>query len=502
MLWRCIALGDDLRDDFLARPLVSDSHDASKPLPIRHALQGAELPQHFIVHVVNENEAETQLCRVDAQVLLAVMWDQWNVVFKETLGKAERSLVSELQDVRNRWAHQEAFSSDDTYRALDSIARLLTAVSAGPEAEELEKLKLELLRVRFDEQRRSEMRKTAVAAVEGKPASGLKPWREIVTPHPDVASGRYQQAEFAADLWQVYLKEGSDEYKHPTELFRRTFITEGLKRLLQSALLRLSGKGGDPVVELQTNFGGGKTHSLLALYHLFSGTPASDLPGIEPVLKEAGVTVPTGVKRAVFVGTKISPGQPHKKPDGTVVRTMWGEIAWQLGGKAGYKIVKQADETATNPGDLLRDLFNKFSPCLILIDEWVAYARQLRDDGDLPAGTFDTQFTFAQTVSESAKGAKNTLLVVSVPSSDNEIGVEWGQKALTRLKNAIGRVESSWRPAMAPKMGVSLTAHTLISLGESPLSRARPPGGLPGPSVRVRRVAGPGGIGQPTGSIV
>ena len=165
----------------------------------------------------------------DSQVLLAVMWDQWNAVFKETLGQAEWSLVSELRDTRNKWAHQEAFSSDDAYRALDSIARLLTAVSAGAEAEEIEKQKLELLRVRFDEQRRTEMRKTAVAPVEGKPASGLKSWREVVTPHPDVASGRYQQAEFAADLWQVYLKEGSDEYKHPTELFRRTFITEGLK---------------------------------------------------------------------------------------------------------------------------------------------------------------------------------------------------------------------------------------------------------------------------------
>ncbi|MBN2560619.1 MAG: DUF499 domain-containing protein [Phycisphaerae bacterium] len=396
----------------------------------------------------------------DTQTLLGVMWNQWNPVFSRTLGQAERSLVSELRDTRNKWAHQEPFSSDDAYRALDSMGRLLTAVSAD-ESEEIEKQKQELLRIRFDEQRRSEMRKTAVAAVEGKPAGGLKPWREIVTPHPDVASGRYQQAEFAADLWQVYLKEGSDEYKHPTELFRRTFITEGLKQLLKNAILRLSGKGGDPVVELQTNFGGGKTHSMLALYHLFSGTPASELPGIETVLQEAGAGVPTGVKRAVFVGTKISPGQPHKKPDGTVVRTMWGEIAWQLGGKEGYKIVKQADETATNPGDLLRELFNKFSPCLILVDEWVAYARQLRDDGDLPAGTFDAQFTFAQTVSESAKGAKNTLLVVSVPSSDNEIGGEWGQRALTRLKNAIGRVESSWRPA-SPDEGFEIVRRRLF----------------------------------------
>ena len=75
-----------------------------------------------------------------------------------------------------------------------------------------------------------------------KPQGSLKPWREVVTPHPDVASGRYKQAEFAADLWQVYQKEGTDEYKHPTEFFRRTFPTEGLRRLLSQAILRLTGQ--------------------------------------------------------------------------------------------------------------------------------------------------------------------------------------------------------------------------------------------------------------------
>jgi predicted AAA+ superfamily ATPase len=153
------------------------------------------------------------------------------------------------------------------------------------------------------------------------------------------------------------------------------------------------------------------------------------------------------VRRAVLVGTKISPGQPHKKPDGTLVRTLWGELAWQLGGKAAYKRIKEADETATNPGDALTELFNKYAPCLILIDEWVAYARQLHEGAVVPAGTFDTQFTFAQALSESAKAADRTLLVVSIPSSDNEVGGEWGRAALARLKNAIGRVESSWRPA-------------------------------------------------------
>ena len=124
-------------------------------------------------------------------------------------------------------------------------------------------------------------------------------------------------------------------------------------------------------------------------------------------------------------------------------------------------MVKEDDEKGTNPGDTLRKLFNAYSPCLILIDEWVAYARQLRDDNSLPGGTFDTQFTFAQALSEAAKAAKNTMLVVSVPSSDNEIGGEWGKKALERLKNAIGRVESPWKPASQDE-GFEIVRHRLF----------------------------------------
>ena len=200
----------------------------------------------------------------DVAAMLAMMTNRWNDVFRKTLGQSERSIVSELRNVRNRWAHQQTFSTDDAYRALDSVVRLLAAVSA-PQADEVEKMKMELLRLRFDEQVRGEKRRTAGTAIESTTTSNLKPWREVVTPHKDVASGRYQQAEFAADLWQVHLGEGTDEYKNPVEFFRRTYLTESLKAMLIGAVRRLAGEGGDPVVQLQTNFGGGKTHSMLAL---------------------------------------------------------------------------------------------------------------------------------------------------------------------------------------------------------------------------------------------
>ena len=413
------------------------------------------------------HDAKGHFSSMDAAALLRLMWESWNEVYRDTLGHAERSLVSELRDIRNRWAHQESFSSDDAYRALDSIHRLLTAVSSQ-EASEIENMKMELLRVRFDEQARTQRRRTAGTAIESQATGGLAPWREVVSPHRDVASGHYQQAEFAADLWQVRLGEGSDEYRDPAEFFRRTYLTDSLRQMLGGAVQRLSGAGGDPVVQLQTNFGGGKTHSMLALFHLFSGTPVSELSGMEAVMQETGVADLPSVNRVVLVGNRISPGNPVAKADGTEVRTLWGELAWQLGNAAGgqaearkaFERVQADDELATNPGDAIRELLNEYGPSLILIDEWVAYARQLHDEGDLPAGSFETQFTFAQALSESAKLAKNCLLVISLPASDSmdspnaeandvEVGGLRGRAALSRLRNVIGRVDSSWRPASA-----------------------------------------------------
>ncbi len=390
------------------------------------------------------------------------MGDAWNQVFSKVLGSSERTLVRELRDTRNRWAHNEQFSTDDAYRALDSVQRLLAAVSAS-EAVDADRMKQELLRIRFDEQTKRESKRAVQAALEGTPSSGLTPWRHVIKPHHDVATGRYQTAEFAADLAQVHRGEGVDEYRDPAEFFRRTYMTEGLRSLLTRAAERLSGEGGDPIVELQTNFGGGKTHSLLALYHLFSDAPVDQLSGVTELLEAAGVSRPDVVKRAVIVGTAVAPGQPVTKPDGTVVRTLWGEIAWQLGGAEGFALVAEADATSTSPGVALRDVLKSYAPCVILIDEWVAYARQLYSNSDLPAGTFDTHFTFAQALTESVNAVPGALLVVSIPASDAvrdvdhpetsasaaEIGGEGGFEALKRLKNVVGRLQSPWRPATA-----------------------------------------------------
>jgi predicted AAA+ superfamily ATPase len=385
----------------------------------------------------------------DTAAILNVIENQWHHVFRNKLDKTDRSLVIELRDSRNRWAHQEAFSTDDTYRLLDSVHRLLMAVAAGEEAAEVDTQRQELLRLKFTEQARSETRKIAGQATDGNPKAGLQPWRDIVAPHTDVSSGEYQKAEFAADLWVVHNRkdQAAKEYTDPVEFFRRTFLTQGLRSLLANSMKRLVRNQGDPMVALQTNFGGGKTHCLLALYHLYANTVASSLPNVDELLAEAGVSELPAVKRAVVVGTYFQPSKVYSRGKDIKVRTIWGEIAWQLCGAKGYEVVRHADETGTNPGDDLVKLFDMAGPCLILIDEWVAYARQLYANDKLPGGTFDTQFTFAQALTDAASASPNTLVVVSIPTSDIEKGGQHGQAALDRLVNVVARREATWQPA-------------------------------------------------------
>ncbi len=386
----------------------------------------------------------------DAQALLTTMLHNWKDVFGKQLGRAEQNYVGELIQVRNNlFAHAtKPVSTDDAIRTLDTAERLCLAIGAANQADELKKLRIEAQRTVYAEESRSQTRSRTLT-LEGEPQKGLKPWREIVTPHKDVASGRYQQAEFAADLAQVYKNEGADEYRNPVEFFRRTFLTEGLKHLLTGAMLRLNDKGGDPVVELQTNFGGGKTHSMLALYHLVGSENGLTLPGIEDLAKSAGVTKLPKCSRAVLVGTALSAGQIVKK-DGIEIRTFWGEMAWQLGGKQAYALVAESDKNGASPGsDILAELLKRSAPCLILIDEWVAFVRQLYHVNDWPAGTFDANMTFVQALTEAARRVPGALVVASLPASQIEIGGEGGQAALDRLKNTFSRMESSWQPATA-----------------------------------------------------
>lgn len=275
----------------------------------------------------------------------------------------------------------------------------------------------------------------------------LKPWREIAVPHEDVLKGTFQQAEFAADLSRVHDGTATPEYQNPALFFQRTFITEGMRLLLDSVVKRLAGKGGDPVIQLQTAFGGGKTHTMLAVYHLAKGEAvASDLPGVPAILDAARVTELPRARIAVLDGIKSSPNQPVLR-DGQAIRTLWGDLAWQLGKAEGYALVAEADASGTSPGKaVLETLLSRYAPCVILIDELVAYVRQFEEGKVLTGGSFDSNLSFVQALTEALKAVPTAVLLASLPESDKEAGSQRGVRALASLSHYFGRIQALWKP--------------------------------------------------------
>ena len=386
----------------------------------------------------------------DQASLLNAMDRFWTDAFKTVLGRAERSIVNELVAVRNKLSHNETFSYDDAERALDSMRRLMEAIGAGSASEQLGTMRNTILRTKFTELQRNEERRKARRPVEIAidTTGGLRPWRQVAEPHQDVATGEFLQAEFAADLGKVHAGSAPSEYADPREFFGRTYLTDGLSALLVGAARRLSGTGGAPVVELQTNFGGGKTHSMLALYHMAGGTPPRDLHGLDQLLADHAATVPQQINRAVLVGTSRGPQDVLDQTGGRQIRTTWGELVWQLGGADAFDMIAENDAKGIAPGsNLLEAIFRRWSPCLLLIDEWVAYLRQIYKADGLPSGSFDANLSFVQSLTEAVKTSPGTLLVAALPTSQIEVGGDGGQEALTRLKQTFSRVESSWRPA-------------------------------------------------------
>ncbi len=390
----------------------------------------------------------------------------WQKVFRKRLPIDCRTWSKELVGVRNKLAHLggEDFSDDDTWRALDTMSRVCDQLDPD-NAEEIRKL-LRAFRYGSESGSTSVTQTPAAAPAPAKkkagildaaPISGLPCWRDVIQPHPDVAEGRYKNAEFAADLAQVARGEGAFEYRDPVEFFARTYVTEGMTGLLEQALRRVSGKDGEPVIQLKTAFGGGKTHSMLALYHMLRGrAPIGNIPNIKPVLERAEVNAIPRTNVAVLVGTALDPTRAKRPQNfpGITINTLWGEMAAQLAESAGdpklYEYVKEADKKGVSPGSkTLKNLFDACGPCLILMDELVAYAKKMYGAHGLPAGTFDNFISFIQEITEAARASQNSLVVASIPESDIEIGGDAGKIALEAIEHTFGRMESIWKPVAA-----------------------------------------------------
>lgn len=275
----------------------------------------------------------------------------------------------------------------------------------------------------------------------------LKPWREIARPHKDVLEGTFKQSEFAADITQVANGTATPEYQDAEKFFSRTFITEGMRLLLMSVAQRLAGLGGDPVIQLQTAFGGGKTHTMLTVLHLATRKVSTDkLEGIPPLLDQAGITELPHANIAVLDGIALSVSQ-GKQHGSICANTLWGEMAWQLLGDEGYNLVAASDRDGTAPGkDVLAELLAKSEPCVVLIDELQKFFSDLKPGKQLNAGTYEANLKFVQALTEAFKTVPNAILLASLPESETEVGDSFGQKTLVALEKHFGRVESVWKP--------------------------------------------------------
>ena len=389
----------------------------------------------------------------------------WNQVFRKKLSIDHRTWAKELIGFRNRLAHLggQDFSDDDTWRALDTMSRLCEQI----DPDSAEEIRAMLRTLRYGSEQGStavteispfpESKKNNNAGVLKNSPSGLPSWRDVIEPHPDVAQGRYRNAEFAADLAQVARGEGAYEYRDPVEFFARTYITEGMAGLLRQSLLRVSGGGGEPVIQLKTAFGGGKTHSMLALYHMMRARVSGEkLLGVKPLLDQASLSDLPRANVAVLVGTALDPTR-SKRPGnmpGITINTFWGEMAAQLADSAGnpklYDYVKEADKKGVSPGsEALKNLFDAAGPCVVLMDEIVAYAKKIYGVDGLPSGSFDNFISFIQEITEAARASKNSLVVASIPESVIEIGGDAGQIALDTIEHTFGRMEAIWKPVAA-----------------------------------------------------
>ena len=382
---------------------------------------------------------------LDVQALLRTLLDHWNDLFRhdEKLRRA-RSFVSLAIDARNAAAHFAGeMEARTALRSLDAMRELLAAIGAagGQEA---------ALAALYDEQLAADGGPEAdtggLGLEEPPPPERLRPWREVCEPHPDVLAARFSDAEFAANLALVDRGQGEEEYVDPAAFFRITHATEGLRRVLRAAIERLGGRGGEPVIGLQTNFGGGKTHTMLALHHLAGADEAGYRPealeGLAPIFAEAGVETLGRVRRAVFVGTDKGAAEAMHAEGGREVRTLWGYLAWRLGGWEAVESIAASEAAGTNPGsEKLIPILREAAPCLILMDEVVAFARQLRG---VP---YDAFHAFVQSLTEAAAAVEGTVVVGSLPESGSEVGDQQGREALRRLEKIFGRLQSAWTPA-------------------------------------------------------
>ena len=273
----------------------------------------------------------------------------------------------------------------------------------------------------------------------------LQPWWQVAVPHRDIREGKI--SDFAADLNSILKGEASIEYVDPKVFFQRTHVTKGLKNIIKDVFLSLSGKERSKIIQIQTPFGGGKTHALVALYHLAKHSEqALHSEDARKLLEEIGLNDIPKINLAIFVGTV---------PDPLKGKTPWGEIAEQLGL---YELVEEHDKRRITPGrEIIEKIIEERKPLLILIDELAEYTVKARE--------FEDQiFAFCQELTEAIKASKQCALVCTLPSSA-PYG-ERGERVLSQLQRIFGRMQVIYTPVEGEELYQILRKRLFEELGE------------------------------------
>lgn len=246
---------------------------------------------------------------------------------------------------------------------------------------------------------------------------------ESCVPREEVLTGELRDEMFAARLKDVVEGHADPIYQDPTIFFDNTFVTAGLRTLAQEVVGRLSGRkpSASPFVRLETSFGGGKTHSLIALLHLARGGS----PSVPESLVSQSWLPSFPWKVAALVGNDIDPanGVTH----GSIkVRTLWGELAWQLGGEEGYALVRESDERLISPGVPVLEALVGDAPTLIMMDELARHYRTARavatHEGH--SNLSEQAVAFLMAMIELASSRPNLSLVITLAESVDAFGIE------------------------------------------------------------------------------
>ncbi|MFO0385171.1 MAG: DUF499 domain-containing protein [Flavobacteriales bacterium] len=361
---------------------------------------------------------------------------KFKLLLKSDFGKDLNKLPTRLEtisEVRNKLAHFQEITGDEATEAFINMKTIARQLGMNELEEEL---------VRLQEGKVTPTFQTA--------SGTLRPWFQQVSPHLDIRQGRLDESVFAANLAEVALGQGREIYSNPVVFFSKTYFTAGLKNVARTVIRGLNGaeEAENRVISLQTGFGGGKTHTLITLYHICKwGRQAIGSPSVGDLLRHTGAPEFESARVAVFTNTTNDPANGRRTEDGIHIQTIWGELAYQLGGKEAYAIVRKNDEELIAPGGLFKEVLRRCMPALVLVDELADYCVKASARMAGKSSLADQTISFMQELTEAVAATEHSVAVITLPASPQEVGnTPEAQSILNSLQKRVSRVGADTQP--------------------------------------------------------